>query len=114
MVEAQNGRAVKGHILHELDKGVLHPGEIAVVIEMFGVDVSDDGDGAVQPEEGAVALVGLNHHPFALAQPGVGAIAVDDAAVRSAERRVGEECVSTFRSRWSQDHKKRNKDKMKC
>src|SRR3546814_4653170 len=27
MVEAQNGRAVKGHILHELDKGVLRSEE---------------------------------------------------------------------------------------
>src|SRR3546814_19743617 len=30
--------------------------------------------------------------------------------VRSEERRVGKECVSTFRSRWSQYHSK-NKDK---
>src|SRR3546814_15647147 len=28
---------------------------------------------------------------------------------RSAERRGGEECVSTCRSRWSADHKKKNK-----
>src|SRR3546814_13797301 len=28
---------------------------------------------------------------------------------RSAERRVGKECVSTCRSRWSPDHKKKNK-----
>src|SRR3546814_11682089 len=31
---------------------------------------------------------------------------------RSEERRVGKECVSTFRSRWSQDHsKKKQKNK---
>src|SRR3546814_11306109 len=29
--------------------------------------------------------------------------------VRSAERRVGKECVSTCRSRWSADHYKKNK-----
>src|SRR3546814_15645630 len=29
--------------------------------------------------------------------------------VRSEERRVGKECVSTCRSRWSPDHKKKNK-----
>src|SRR3546814_13917929 len=28
---------------------------------------------------------------------------------RSEERRVGKECVSTCRSRWSPDHKKKNK-----
>src|SRR3546814_17733587 len=30
---------------------------------------------------------------------------------RSEERRVGKECVSTCRSRWSPDHKKKNKEK---
>src|SRR3546814_18152163 len=30
-------------------------------------------------------------------------------AVRSEERRVGKECVSTCRSRWSPDHKKKKK-----
>ena len=34
-----------------------------------------------QPQEGAVALVGLDHHPLAGAEPGVGAVGVDDAAV---------------------------------
>src|SRR3546814_13967217 len=29
--------------------------------------------------------------------------------LRSEERRVGKECVSTCRSRWSQDHKKKKK-----
>src|SRR3546814_13451166 len=33
------------------------------------------------------------------------------AAVRSEERRVGKECVSTFRSRGSRDHKKKNREK---
>src|SRR3546814_20179574 len=31
-----------------------------------------------------------------------------DAKDRSAERRVGKECVSTCRSRWSQDHEQKN------
>src|SRR3546814_15146587 len=37
---------------------------------------------------------------FALATP----------AVRSEERRVGKECVSTFRSRWSPSHSKKKKN----
>src|SRR3546814_6293371 len=32
-----------------------------------------------------------------------------DARVRSEERRVGKECVSTCRSRWSQEHLKKKK-----
>src|SRR3546814_12211821 len=31
------------------------------------------------------------------------------SALRSSERRVGKECVSTCRSRWSPDHQKKNK-----
>src|SRR3546814_12715452 len=31
---------------------------------------------------------------------------VDSDLARSEERRVGKECVSTFRSRWSPDHEK--------
>src|SRR3546814_15633539 len=42
----------------------------------------------------------------------VGAVAdqIDaEFALRSEERRVGKECVSTCRSRWSQDHYKKKK-----
>src|SRR3546814_11863863 len=34
------------------------------------------------------------------------------AAGRSEERRVGNECVSTCRSRWAPDHKKKNERKL--
>src|SRR3546814_11900350 len=33
----------------------------------------------------------------------------EDESVRSEERRVGKECVSTCRSRWSPDHEKKQK-----
>ena len=52
-----------------------------VVVEMLGIDIGDDGDVGRQLDEGAVALVGLDHHPLAVAQPGIGAIGVDDAAI---------------------------------
>ena len=48
---------------------------------MLGVDVGDDGDGRGQTVEGAVALIGLDHHPFALPHPRVGPVGVDDPAV---------------------------------
>ncbi len=81
MIDAQHRRAVERHVLDEFDKGLLHRVEAAVVIEVFGIDVGDDRDRAVEPQERAVALVGLDHHPFAGAEPGVGTVAVDDAAV---------------------------------
>ena len=51
------------------------------MIEMLGIDIGDDRDVGRQFQEGAVALVGLDHHPVALPAPRVGAVGVDDAAV---------------------------------
>ena len=48
---------------------------------MIGIDIGDDGDGRRQAQERAVAFVGLDHHPFARAEPRIGAIGVDDAAI---------------------------------
>ena len=63
MVDAEQGRAVERHILDEFDEGVLHLVERAIMVEMLGIDVGDDRDRPVEPEEAAVALVGLDHHP---------------------------------------------------
>ncbi len=51
------------------------------MVEMLRVDIGDDGDFGRKLEEGAVGLVGLDHHPLALAHPGIGAIGIDDAAI---------------------------------
>ena len=51
------------------------------MVEMLGVDIGDDGDVGRQLQKRAVALVGLDHHPVAGAEPRIGAISVDDAAV---------------------------------
>ena len=51
------------------------------MVEMLGIDVGDDRDRAVEPQEAAVALVGLDHHPVGASEPGVGAVGVDDPAV---------------------------------
>src|SRR3546814_18300672 len=64
---------------------------------------SDLGGGAAR----ATASAGCCHpaHPRnALPRTGV-----EGAAMRSEERRVGKECVSTCRSRWSPYHYKKNK-----
>ena len=51
------------------------------MVEVLGIDIGDDGDVGRQLEEGAVGFVGLHHHPVAGAEPRVGAVGVDDAAV---------------------------------
>ena len=82
MIDAHHGEAVERHVLDEL-RGTPRctASKVAVVVEMLGIDVGDDGDVGRQLQEGAVALVGLDHHPVAVAEPRVGAVGIDDAAV---------------------------------
>ena len=81
MVDAEHGDAVERQPLDEVPIRRLHRLEVAPEVHVLRVHVGDDADGRRQPEEAAVALVGLDHHPVALAKPGIGAVGVDDAAV---------------------------------
>src|SRR3546814_5818220 len=64
--------------------------------QMFGAQLVDG------EAQAAVGLGGVVFGDFALRVEGVYAQA--DVEVRSEERRVGKECVSTCRSRWSPYH----------
>ena len=44
MIETHHREAIKREILDELEKGVLDRVECVEVIEMFRVDIGDDGD----------------------------------------------------------------------
>ena len=81
MIVAHDGEAVERQVLDQRQKGVLDRVEGLEVVEVLGIDVGDDRDVGGQLQERAVALVGFDHHPVAGAEPGVGAIGVDDAAV---------------------------------
>src|SRR3546814_3418176 len=60
-------------------------------------------DGQVRRDGGlAGATLGRQHHDQAVQVPGV--LGRPHGVGRSEERRVGKECVSTCRSRWSPDH----------
>ena len=89
MIDAQRREAVERQVLDKALEGGAHGVEIAPEVEMLGVDVGDHGDARRQAHEGAVGLVGLDHHPVALAVPGVGAVGVDDAAVDHGRVEVG-------------------------
>ena len=81
MIDAQRGEAVERDVLDEgLERGA-HGVEGAVELHVLGVDVGDHRRARRQAHEGAVGLVGLDHHPVAFAVAGVGAVGVDDAAV---------------------------------
>src|SRR3546814_17854835 len=69
-----------------------------------GVGLADRGTFVLDPQ-GEIQLLEITPE-------GVGRNAAEllrkIKALRSEERRVGKECVSTCRSRWSPDHKKKN------
>src|SRR3546814_12790904 len=72
------------------------PGHCAIVVSSEGQEAVITGD--------------LIHHPVQVAIPHVGDnFCWNHDMARSEERRVGKECVSTCRSRWSPYHYKTNK-----
>ena len=48
---------------------------------MLGIDIGDNCDGRRQLDESAVGFICLNDDPFPVAEPGISAIGVDDAAI---------------------------------
>ena len=81
VVGAHHGEAVERHVLDEAAEGLLHGVEGLEMIEVLGIDVGHDRDVGGELQEGAVRLVGLDHHPVAGAEPRIGAVGLDDAAV---------------------------------
>ena len=71
LVQAEHGRSVERHPVHERDERVADGVEVSVVIEVLGVDRRHDRDGRRQLQERAVRLVGLGDQELALAEPGV-------------------------------------------
>src|SRR3546814_18923784 len=64
------------------------------------------GGGEAAQRLGGLAVLGA--HGSSWMQP-LAAASTDEKGRRSEERRVGTECVSKVRSRWSPDHEKTNK-----
>ena len=81
VIRADGCEAIEGNALDEFLEGPPDGVEGAVVIEVLGVDIGDDGAGGPQPQEGAIRLVGLHDHPVPLPHLGVGTIGIDDPAV---------------------------------
>ena len=91
MIDAHHRKAVERHVLDEIAERVLDRVERLEVVEMLGVDIGDDDDVGRQLQEGAVAFVGLHHHPVAGAEPRIGAIGIDDAAVDDGRIEIAEQ-----------------------
>ncbi len=81
MIDAHHREAVERDVLDEIAERLLHGLERFEVIEMFGIDIGDDGHVCRQFQKRAVALIGFHHHPFARAKARIGAVSIDDAAI---------------------------------
>ena len=91
MVDAHDGEAIEGNILDEGEEGLLRLVEGTVMVKVLGVDIGDDHHIRRKLHEGAIGLIRLDDHPVALAEPRIGAIGIDDAAID--DGRVEVACV---------------------
>src|SRR4029434_9955794 len=78
---AHDREAIEGHVLDEGAECVLHGIESTEMIEMLRIDVGDNGYVRGQLQKRAVGFIGLDNHPIAGAQPCIGAVRIDEAAV---------------------------------
>ena len=79
IVQADNHRSVKWHLVDELEKGGADGVQIGVVIQVFAVHVGDHRDDRRQLEEGAIAFVGFHYQEIAMPNARVGAAHRADA-----------------------------------
>ena len=80
MIDAGDGEAIERDRIDELVEGLMQRVERRPIIHVLGVDIGDHADLGRELQERTVGLVGLDHHPFALADAGIGAPGIDDAA----------------------------------
>src|SRR3546814_12898071 len=92
--------------------GAFHKGTLLMKIgcdlDNVAVDIMAGAKAALARDLGIPVTEIIDTHiywqPFSHLDPAVASTLVPDLTFRSEERRVGTECVSTCRSRWSQDH----------
>ncbi|OIQ72553.1 hypothetical protein GALL_458230 [mine drainage metagenome] len=80
IIQAQEHRTIEGHLVGEGHEGILDLLQVAVVIQVLAINVGDHGEGGIQQQEAAIALVRLGHQEGPLAQLGVAADGAELAA----------------------------------
>ena len=71
MIGVADGDAVERDVRDEIKETLAQSVKVAPMLHMLGVDIGHDRDCSRQAVEGAVAFVGLDHHPVGLTHAGV-------------------------------------------
>src|SRR3546814_15630078 len=102
--------------MHEITTTVKQNADNAQAANQLAVaarDTAEKGGSVVQDAVAAVSQIEQSAQKISDIVGLIDEIAFQTNLLRSEERRVGKECVSTCRSRWSPDHSKKNKRKQK-
>ena len=81
MIGAHHRKPIEWQVFDEGLERAFDLLEIAVKIEMFGIDIGDNGNGGGKAQKTAVGLIGFHHHPFSGAKPRIGAVDIDNPAI---------------------------------
>ena len=68
MIQAQHGAAIKRHFVDEVHERAAQVGQVAVVVQVFCINVGNDRDGGRELQKRAVRLVGFCNHVLGLTQ----------------------------------------------
>src|SRR3546814_20818806 len=106
---SDSGGKPRGLTIDELEAYLQRTGDLSPVHYLVEKYLNDPE--IAQAEAAAKLQATLDSLPALLAAAG---LTGGKRGRRSEERRVGKECVSTCRSRWSPYHEQKKQDKRKC
>ena len=81
MIRAHDREPVERDILDKGAECVLHGLKCLEMVQMFRIDVGNNRNVGRQFQECTVRFIGLDDHPVSAAEPRIGAVGVDDAAI---------------------------------
>ena len=81
IIGAAHSQSIERNIGYEIEEALMKRLFCFPMLHVLRVNIGHNRNGRWQPVKGTVALIGFDHHPFALPHPRVGAIGMNDPAV---------------------------------
>ena len=89
VIETDNAEPIKRRIFNKRVESIAEFFKPAPMVEMFRIDIGDNRDSRRQANERAVRLVRFDHHPVAFANPRIGTISINNAAIDNRWVKIG-------------------------